>query len=219
MTPVGDTREISVNVRVVAATHQNLRDLIAAGRFRADLYFRLNVIEIKIPSLRERPADILPLAQHFLKVFNQRLDRNLQGFDAEAEQVLQQLPYPGNVRELENVVERAVALETGSRITTTYLPDPGATAWLGRSTGGTEAGLQKPADSLQIAVRSIERWLDQTDGVLDSEDLVDRFEKAILEAALRRTDGNKTEAAQRLGLTFRVLRYKLSKHGHDAGNA
>ncbi len=100
VTPVGATREVAVDVRVVAATHRNLRESVQDGRFRADLFFRLNVIEIRLPPLRERRADILPLAHHFLAQFAQRIGREFKGIDPEAEVVLQALPYPGNVREL-----------------------------------------------------------------------------------------------------------------------
>lgn len=126
VTPVGDTREIAVDVRVVAATHQNLRDAVQQGRFRADLYYRLNVIEVRMPALRERREDIMPLAEHFLAAFNQRIGRELQGFDTEATAILLSLPFNGNVRELENIVERAVALETGTCVSPAYLPDPGS---------------------------------------------------------------------------------------------
>ena len=124
VTPVGETREVPVDVRVVAATHRNLEEAVQEERFRQDLYFRLNVIEVRMPPLRERKEDILPLAQHFLAQFSQRLAREIRGFEPEAEAVLQNLSYPGNVRELENLVERAVALEPSGCITKRSLHRP-----------------------------------------------------------------------------------------------
>ena len=224
VTPVGDTREVPVDVRVVAATHQNLKNRVQEGLFRADLYFRLNVIELRMPPLRERREDVAILAQHFLAVFNQRMARDLQGFDPEAIAVLESLPYPGNVRELENIVERAVALETEDRITTAFLPDPGSTELLRRSQPVRVPEvpvLVPPMEALERAIAAIDDYLIQQpvaaeNSALDLETLVDRLERGILESALRRTGGNKTEAARMLGLSFRAMRYKLAKNGDDA---
>ncbi len=210
VTPVGATREVAVDVRVVAATHRNLRESVQDGRFRADLFFRLNVIEIKLPPLRERRADILPLAHHFLGQFAQRIGREFKGFDPEAETVLQTLPYPGNVRELENLVERAVALETNDRITPAWLPDPGQPAWLGRS---SKVIALSPEEEILRVLGAFEAWIVADGATVDSERLLDQFERGLLELALRRTDGNKTEAARVLGLSVRSMRYKLEKHG------
>lgn len=124
ITPVGGTREVPIDVRVVAATHVDLRDAVREGRFRADLYYRLNVIEIRLPALRERREDIAILADVFLQRMNRKLGRSLKGFEPEALAVLEALPFAGNVRELENVIERAVALESGPRIGATWLPEP-----------------------------------------------------------------------------------------------
>jgi two-component system response regulator PilR (NtrC family) len=214
VTPVGGTQEVPIDVRVVAATHQNLRDLVTAGRFRADLYFRLNVIEIKMPPLRQRREDILPLAQHFLAVFAQRMGRDIKGFDQDAAAVLLALPFPGNVRELENVVERAVALETADRITPAYLPDPGSLELFLREPATDRHDELPIAPPLQVdrAVQAIDRWLASGDTTLDAEVLIDRFEKGLIDAALRKSGGNKTEAARLLGFTFRSMRYKLAKY-------
>ncbi len=216
VTPVGDTREIAVDVRVVAATHQNLRDAVQQGRFRADLYYRLNVIEVRMPPLRERREDIMPLAEHFLSTFNLRIGRELQGFDAEATAILLSLPFNGNVRELENIVERAVALETGTSVSPAYLPDPGSSVLLGLAQqGGYSAGdlLVKPQDSMIRALIQIDRWLEKNKQPLEMEDLVNQVEQGLLDSALRHSDGNKTDAARLLKLSFRSLRYKLAKYG------
>ncbi len=215
ITPVGGTQEIPIDVRVVAATHQNLREAVHKGTFRADLYYRLNVIEVRMPPLRERRDDIVPLCQHFLGVFNQRMGRELKGFDPAAIAVLEDLPYAGNVRELENIIERAVALETGDLITPTYLPDPGSSELMGqlRQGGGEDASTQRPAEQLARVLDGIDRWMDRSHAPIDIEDLLERFERGLLDSALRHTGGNKTEAARLLSLSFRSLRYKLAKHG------
>jgi len=212
VTPVGETREVPVDVRVVAATHRNLREAVQEGRFRADLFFRLNVIEVKLPPLRERRDDILPLAQHFLAQFAQRNGRDFHGFDPDAEAALIALPYPGNVRELENLIERAVALETGDRITPAWLPDPGPPNWL-TPRAAAEAAPMMPSDQVQRAIDQIGRWVERSGAPIDLEALIDQFERGLIEAAVQRSDGNKTDAARTLGLTFRSLRYKLAKYG------
>ena len=218
VTPVGDTREIPVDVRVVAATHQNLKTRVQEGLFRADLFFRLNVIELKMPPLRDRRDDIRLLADHFLTVFNQRMGRELQGFEPEALTVLESLPYPGNVRELENIIERAVALEAGDRISPANLPDPGSTELLRRSQPIQVIELPRivpPEEAIQRALAAIDDWLGQPDASVDLERLTERLERGILDSALRRTSNNKTEAARLLKLSFRAMRYKLAKSDED----
>ena len=220
VTPVGDTREIPVDVRVVAATHQDLRQRVQEGLFRADLYFRLNVIELRMPPLRERRDDIEPLAMHFLTAFNQRMGCAFNGFDADAMAVLESLPYPGNVRELENIIERAVALETADRITTAHLPDPGSRELLRQSQPIRTMEITvplTPAEAVQRAVAAIDGWFAQPNATIEMEPLVERFEHGILESALRRSGGNKTEAARLLGMTFRSMRYKLAKGDGESG--
>jgi DNA-binding NtrC family response regulator len=119
---VGGTRPIKVDVRFIAATNQNLKGLIEKGEFRKDLYYRLNVMEIYIPPLRERKEDIIPLSRHFLKKHSRAANRNIKGFTREAMDVLKSYSYPGNVRELENVIERAVILEKTNYIRPESLP-------------------------------------------------------------------------------------------------
>lgn len=219
VTPVGGTQETPIDVRVVAATHQDLRNAVQEGRFRADLYYRLNVIEISIPPLRQRTEDVAPLAQHFLHLFNQRMSREFKGFEPDALVVLQQLPYAGNVRELENIVERAVALETGDRITPAYLPDPDSSRLWGPGLHGRGRdegdALVKPHDHVARAVAGVDRWLERCNTPVAIEDLLDQLEKGLLDSALKHTEGNKTEAARLLGLTFRSMRYKLAKYGGE----
>lgn len=218
VTPVGDIREIAVDVRVVAATHRNLRESVQQGRFRADLYFRLNVIELRMPPLRDRRDDIVPLARHFLTLFAQRMNRDLKGFEPEAEAILVALHYPGNVRELENLVERAVALETGDRVSSAWLPDPGQAAWLphaDEAMPSTAAATLSPAAQIAQSVRVLDLWMQHNSQPLPLEELLDALERGLLEAALKHSGGNKTDAARSLGLTFRSMRYKLAKYGQD----
>ena len=120
--PVGATRPKTVDIRIVAATNKDLEEGVRTGRFRDDLYYRLNVITITIPPLRERLEDIEPLATHFLRIFSRRMKKEITGLDAEALKVLQEYHWPGNVRELENVMERAVILTRGERITADLFP-------------------------------------------------------------------------------------------------
>jgi two-component system response regulator PilR (NtrC family) len=218
VTPIGESKEVPVDVRVVAATHRTLRDMVQEGRFRADLYFRLNVIEVGLPALRERREDILPLAQHFLTDFGRKMGRQFKGFEPEALAVLQRLPYPGNVRELENVIERAVALEPSDRISATWLPDPGGASFLETKPTGQRGKqdddpTQRPADHVQRAVLAVDGWMQRCNAPIDIEKLLETLERGLLESALRQTGGNKTEAARLLSLTFRSLRYKLAKFG------
>ncbi len=213
VTPVGSTSEVAIDVRVVASTHRDLREAVVDGSFRADLYYRLNVIEVRLPPLRERREDIVPLADHFLDVMNQRMGRDIKGFKPEARALLAKLPFNGNVRELENVIERAVALETSDQISAAWLPDPGSSLLLGDFSAATAdlAVLRTPEELLDQLSAGVDRWLDEMAGDLDLEALVSAFEHSLLCAALRVTSGNKTDAARLLGVTFRSFRYKLAK--------
>jgi two-component system response regulator PilR (NtrC family) len=217
VTPVGATREVAIDVRVVAATHVDLREAVRLGRFRADLYYRLNVIELRVPPLRQRREDILPLAEHFLRRMNHRMGRSLDGFDEEAARTLQALSYPGNVRELENIIERAVALETCDRVTAAWLPEPEVQ----RAAGAAEpagavapplATAQPPEALAAALVDGVERWLAAGNGPIALEALLGQLERELLRAALRQTGSNKTDAAASLGISFRSFRYKLAKH-------
>ncbi len=220
VTPVGSTREVPIDVRVVAATHKDLRGAVQDGRFRPDLYYRLNVIEIRIPPLRERRDDILPLARHFLREMNQRFGRELSGFTAEAEAILGQLLFPGNVRELENVVERAVALELNGEVTAAHLPDPASTALVEGGFFRPEITVPpvalEPHQLVAWFIDGVDRYLDDGDGNLDLDAVLADLEAGIMRRALDKTAGNKTEAAQRLAMSFRSFRYKLAKHEDDA---
>jgi two-component system response regulator PilR (NtrC family) len=188
---VGGNREIPVDVRIVSATNRELRDEVSAGRFREDLYYRLNVVALEIPPLRERREDIPLLAHFFLKKYAAAFGRSLRGFAKDALESLEGYDYPGNVRELENLVERAVALETEEYLQAWSLPPQVVTP-----------RQREVAGRIEIP----------TEG-LDLEALLERLERAYLEQSLARTKGNKTEAAKLLCLSFRSFRYRLEKLG------
>lgn len=190
--PVGDTRPVKVDARIVVATNRDLTAEVKAGRFREDLYYRLNVIHIKIPSLRERPEDIPLLVEHFLGQVAARQGRDRMTVDPEAMKVLLGYRFPGNVRELENLVERAVALATGDVLDIGLLPPE---------------VVQTPATEALMP----EKLEDGTD--LDS--LLESYERALLDKALTQAGGNRTRAARILGVSFRSLRYRLKKYGYS----
>jgi two-component system, NtrC family, response regulator PilR len=190
--PVGASEEKSVDVRVVASTNRDLLLAVEEGRFREDLYYRLNVITIHLPPLRERREDVPLLVEHFARVHAAEQKKDIRGVDPAALARLCAYDYPGNVRELENIVERAVTLASAGQITAELLPplaprrEPAAVA-------------QLPAEGLAL------------DG------FVADLERDLIGQALERTGGSRTEAARLLGITLRSLRYRLDKHGIDAG--
>ena len=190
--PVGSNHEVAVDVRVVAATNQNLETAIAEGRMREDLYYRLKVIELRIPPLRQRLEDVPPIARHFLARYAKEMGRAIADFQPRALEALLRHRFPGNVRELENIVERAVTFENSSMVTLDSLP-PNVVA--GRSTL-VDGGL---LDTLP------------PEGV-DLEGVLQEVERRLLKQALVRTDGNRTEAAKLLQISFRAMRYKLDKY-------
>ena len=194
--PVGGTREIEVDVRIIAATNRNLEEEVESGRFREDLYFRLNVILLDVPPLRDRRDDIPLLAQHFLKKYSSELGRKIRGFSKEAHRVIMTYAFPGNVRELENLVERSVAFETGDWISVESLPPK-----VLRSYNEGEASLNR---SEHIDGLGPDFSLDQ---------YLERIERHHVSEALRATGGSVTRAAERLGLSFRSMRYKMAKYG------
>jgi DNA-binding NtrC family response regulator len=184
--PIGGTPR-AVDVRLVAATHRDLLAMVKAGTFREDLYYRLNVIPLRVPALRERSDDILPLAEHFLERFSRENNRHLT-FSADAVSHLVAARWPGNVRELENAVERAVVLATSEVIEAADLFGGGVTPTQGKARG--------------LAAT-----------VLDAAVGLDALERAILEEALERARGNVSMAARSLGLSRRTMQYRAGKLG------
>ncbi|MCG8464601.1 MAG: sigma-54 dependent transcriptional regulator [Xanthomonadales bacterium] len=184
--PIGARQEIPVDVRIVSATHKSLKPLVESGQFRSDLFFRLNVIELQMPPLRERPDDIPLLAKHFLQQIADQWGDKPRTLSDDALKVLKTHPFPGNVRELYNILQRAIALSDGSVVQAADLQ-------LGDSTLETAAPSMEPEQNL--------------------DDYMENVEKQLLEQALIEAKYNKTAAARRLGITFRSLRYKLQKYG------
>lgn len=185
--PLGGNEEIPVDVRVIAATNQNLDERIKAGLFREDLYYRIAVINIHLPALRERKEDIRPLAFHFLRHYAEKAGKSVVSISPEALRVLESCDWPGNVRQLENTIERAVALETTQTIQPERLPD---TMRFRTSPAG------RPVFTLP-------------EGPFDLENFLTEVESDLIGQALRQADGNQTATAQRLRLTKGSLRHKL----------
>ncbi len=193
--PVGATEERDVDVRFIAATNRNLKEEVDSGAFRSDLFYRLHVIPVHLPLLREREGDIPILADHFARKFAAEMGRKIRGITPKAMARLCKHDFPGNVRELENIIERAVALCTSSEIDLEALPDLGPVF-------GAEQG---------------EGLMDLPDDGMDLDAYMGDIEQRYLKLALERTTGNRTEAATLLQLTLRSLRYRLAKFGIDAG--
>jgi len=185
---LGGLKDINLDLRVVAATNKNLREAVKEGAFRQDLYFRLNVIQISIPPLRERLDDILPLARFFIDHYNRKFKRSIEGVSEPAAKLLLAHDWPGNVRELRNAVERAMILEESALIKAPSLPI---------SVAHSEPGMALPAAPAAEPV---------SDG-LSLED----NERNLLARALEKTNGNQTQAARLLRVTRDTLRYKMKK--------
>jgi transcriptional regulator with PAS, ATPase and Fis domain len=182
---LGGVRDVTVDVRVISATNKNLGEAVRKREFRQDLFYRLNVIQIVLPALREHREDIPALAQHFIQFFNRKFDRKIEGTSAEAARQLQAYDWPGNVRELRNVIERAMVLEEQDRLTPVNLA-------LG------EDSAQQISSSLSPSPSRAGMSLEET-------------EKSMLAEALQKTGGNQTQAAHMLGISRDTLRYRIKK--------
>jgi two-component system response regulator PilR (NtrC family) len=187
---VGGSADLAIAARIVAATNRDLSEEVAAGRFREDLYYRLNVIQLRMPPLRERPEDLPLFIGHFLERMAADLGRPVPTLAPETERLLRAWRWPGNVRELANVLERAVTLAEGSEIGPEVLPEP-----------------------MRGPVTTSAPLAELPEGGMDLQAHLDAIERRILEQALQRAGGVKTEAARTLSLTFRSLRYRLDKFG------
>jgi PAS domain S-box-containing protein len=184
---VGGPQDIPVCVRVIASTNKNLREAVREGAFRQDLYFRLNVIQIAIPPLRERPEDIMPLTHLYRKYYNRKFKRHIESIASEVERALIAYDWPGNVRELRNAIERAMILEESSALTLASLP-----------VATVRAEHKSPA-ALTLAQ------------VLEAGISLEENERMLLKSALEKTGGNQTQAAHLLGITRDTLRYRMKK--------
>ena len=185
---VGGSGPITVDVRIVATSNRNLEQAVATHEFREDLFFRLNVIPIQLPPLRERKEDIPPLMDHFLKRFNQENARNVQGFSDESRSMFTDYPWPGNVRELQNTIERAVVLATNPVLE----PNDFSFDWMTRSNHAHDVGVNVGTT-------------------------VGEMEKALILKTLETCRDNRTQAAKLLGISVRTLRNKLKEYGTAAG--
>jgi two-component system response regulator PilR (NtrC family) len=193
--PVGSTEDVAVDIRIVSATNKQLEKEVIAGNFREDLFYRLNVIEIRVPPLRERKADLRALAQHFLEKYSAEMGKEIKKLSSYALDLVLKYDFPGNVRELENLMERSVALST----TNIILPD-----------------------SLALAVHK-RRWvegvkdrrfdLDEVSKGVALDSILEEIERAYIKKSLEISNGNKNKAAELLGISFRSIRYRLEKLG------
>ena len=191
---VGGTQDINVEVRIVAASNRNLEHAVESGAFRTDLFYRLSVIQLRLPPLRDRPEDIPALVEFFLRDYSVKLRRSLTGATPEALKALKLHRWPGNVRELRNVIERAVLLEEGSLLTTTYLPTP------------RDEDVMPNAAAVDAAGSS--RIILPPGGTS-----LERVEEELVRQAMTMARGNQTRAAKLLDISRDALRYKLKKFG------
>jgi two-component system, NtrC family, response regulator PilR len=196
--PVGSTEEVDVDVRVIAATNKDLEKEISEGRFREDLYYRLSVIPIHLPPLRERREDIPLLAREFLGRLVKSMGKKVEGIDSEAMRLLEVYDWPGNVRELENTMERAVALESGQRISPESLPD--------RIRTHAQQTVVSPAPHNGNGAVLPEHGM-------NLEEHIEKLERSYLLAALERSGGVRTQAANILGMSYRSFRHYAKKYG------
>jgi two-component system response regulator PilR (NtrC family) len=190
--PVGEAREETVDVRILSATHKSLADLVAQGLFREDLFYRINVIELRVPALRERSGDISEIAEAILQRLARRTNSAAAEISPEAVATLEAYGFPGNVRELENVLERAVTLSTGGAITPEHI----------RLRVGARAAVELPS-----------ALADAGDGGTALGSQLESIERDAIIKALEKTRYNKTAAAKLLGMSFRALRYRIKKLG------
>ena len=184
---LGSNQTIRTDVRVIAATNRNLEVAIKKGNFREDLYYRLNVVTISLPPLRGRKEDIPPLIEHFLKKYNRENKKDIASLSKEARDLLFQYEYPGNVRELENIIERAVVLCRGDILTAQDLP-------------------------LNVRDVKIEASLERAKGGRSLPETLEEIERQVIAKALEKSGGVQTRAAEELGISERVLRYKMKKY-------
>jgi two-component system, NtrC family, response regulator PilR len=195
---VGGTEEVPANIRVIAATNKDLAKLVPEGKFREDLFYRLNVIPIRLPSLRDRSDDVPLIAEHFLAKYTAEMGKRIGGISAEAIECLQGYAWPGNVRELENVIERSVALETSDRIQSATLPE--------------EVRLGKPATPAGINGNGNGNGEAFPSRGFSLERYIEDIERSHVERALKQTQGVQVKAAELLGLSFRQFRYLVKKY-------
>jgi DNA-binding NtrC family response regulator len=207
---VGGVRTIRVDVRLIAATNSDLKKEIAQGGFREDLYYRLNVVPIRLPSLRERATDIPLLVMHFIRKFNTRLKKDIDGVEPAALSRLTSYPWPGNIRELENVIERAVLFCDGDELHLSDLP--------AEVRGAPTLSSSLPEDLLSSTplppLSSAEPTSSSADGLKEQvKAAMSRLERELIVRALEQTNGNVTHAARLLKISRKGLQLKMKEHG------
>ena len=200
---LGDHKTRKVNVRLVAATNIDLRLLVKEGKFRSDLYYRLNAFQINIPSLRERKEDVLPLAEHFMEKYSAVRGKKLRGFTDKAKRALLAYQWPGNVRELQNMIERAVILaQSGTRIEvdqvfSSYNDDQ-----------AMELGLDRDGS---LGTKSLDPGKEVCEAILSGAISLDQIEARVVVAAVEKAKGNLSAAARALGLTRSQIAYRMER--------
>ncbi len=188
--PLGSTKTVKVDIRILSATNKDLKEEVKKGAFREDLFYRLNVVPIQLPPLRERKEDIPLLIEHFLKIYNEKNGRHLKGFHPRALDAMMRYPWPGNIRELENAVERAVILTRDEYVSLPELPE-----------------------SIALAVEGPLPWTNK-EGIRPGT-TIREIEKELILVTLEHNDGNRTRSAAELGITRRTLQNKLKEYGID----
>jgi two-component system response regulator PilR (NtrC family) len=189
-TRIGETEERQVDVRLISATNVDLEEAVMNDSFREDLFFRLNVIEIALPPLRERKGDLPLLAQHFLDKYSQDLGKDIKKVSTYAMDILSQYPFPGNVRELENIIERSVALETSNIVLPQSL---------------------SLSNFKKVRIRENRRRTDLGPGGINLDEVISEIERDYILKAMEVAYGSKQRAAKLLGISMRSLRYRLDK--------
>ncbi|MDI6809535.1 MAG: sigma-54 dependent transcriptional regulator [Candidatus Eisenbacteria bacterium] len=197
---VGGTKDITVSVRIISATNQNLEHAVREGSFREDLYFRLKVVPIRVPPLRERKEDIIDIAKHFMLQFNRAFRKNFQSISPEAELLLLEYAWPGNIRELKNLFERTILLESGDAIQKEHI-----------AKGLQQTGIK--IYSLSSSIDSILSLPELPEEGIELERLLRDLEKSLIQKATRTAGGNQTKAAELLNIKRDRLRYRLKLHG------
>jgi two-component system response regulator AtoC len=186
-------KNITVDVRVIAASNRNLEEAVRSSRFRQDLYFRLAIIPVTLLPLRDHKADIPPLLDHFIRHYNEKFHKNIQGLTKEAEELLMNYDWPGNIRELRNAIERVMILAEGNRVAAKYLPiriSEGGVLPVPMSEGSEDGRLRLPPGGISLY----------------------EVERELIRQALEQSRGNKTTAAKLLHVTRDTLRYKVKKY-------
>jgi len=204
---VGGLKGLPLNVRVVAASNRDLKAESDAGRFRLDLYYRLSVIQIDLPPLRERGDDMLLLAKYYLAHFNERLRKRIRGLTPEVEEIFRRYSWPGNVRELRNVIERVMILEDSDLITADWLPR----GLVREERTDSATPVVAASQAAEVAIPSFQSPVTQSFQLPDEGIDLEQVELSLVRQAMERSGGNQTRAAELLGVSRDQLRYRLKK--------